>query len=81
MHIVDELDPLKPLPKVEGLSLDIDIRLRKLWVEVEQVEQWDITQAAAFIRAAYGQGYMDALKEDAEGSRAKLCHDHGYRAI
>jgi hypothetical protein len=31
---------------------------------------------AAFIRAAYGKGYCDALTEDSPGS---LCHDHGYR--
>jgi hypothetical protein len=31
---------------------------------------------AAFLRAAYGKGYCDALTEDAPGS---LCHDHGYR--
>jgi hypothetical protein len=31
---------------------------------------------AAFMRAAYGKGYCDALTEEAPGS---LCHDHGYR--
>jgi hypothetical protein len=31
---------------------------------------------AAFMRAAYGKGYCDALTEDAPGS---LCLDHGYR--
>jgi hypothetical protein len=31
---------------------------------------------AAFMRAAYGKGYCDALTEDLPGS---LCHDHGYR--
>ena len=31
---------------------------------------------AAFMRAAYGKGYCDALTEDSPGS---LCHDHGYR--
>ena len=30
----------------------------------------------AFMRAAYGKGYCDALTEDAPGS---LCADHGYR--
>ena len=31
---------------------------------------------AAFMRAAYGKGYCDALTEDNPGS---LCADHGYR--
>ena len=31
---------------------------------------------AAFMRAAYGKGYCDALTEDDQGS---LCLDHGYR--
>ena len=31
---------------------------------------------AAFMRAAYGKGYCDALTEDSPGS---LCADHGYR--
>jgi len=31
---------------------------------------------AAFMRAAYGKGYCDALTEDSPGS---LCVDHGYR--
>jgi SPP1 family predicted phage head-tail adaptor len=31
---------------------------------------------AAFMRAAYGKGYCDALTEDAPGA---LCADHGYR--
>jgi hypothetical protein len=31
---------------------------------------------AAFMRAAYGKGYCDALTEDEPGA---LCHDHGYR--
>ena len=31
---------------------------------------------AAFMRAAYGKGYCDALTED---SPCALCSDHGYR--
>ena len=30
----------------------------------------------AFIRAAYGKGYCDALTEESPGA---LCLDHGYR--
>ena len=31
--------------------------------------------SSAFMRAAYGKGYCDALTEDAPGA---LCLDHGY---
>jgi hypothetical protein len=31
---------------------------------------------SAFMRAAYGKGYCDALTEESPGS---LCADHGYR--
>ena len=31
---------------------------------------------AAFIRAAYGKGYCDALTEESPGA---LCLEHGYR--
>ena len=38
--------------------------------------EWNLEVVAAFMRAAYGKGYCDALTEDDPGS---LCHDHGYR--
>ena len=38
--------------------------------------EWNLEVVAAFLRAAYGKGYCDALTEDAPGS---LCRDHGYR--
>ena len=38
--------------------------------------EWNLEVVAAFLRAAYGKGYCDALTEDAPGS---LCHEHGYR--
>ena len=37
---------------------------------------WSLEVVAAFIRAAYGKGYCDALTEESPGS---LCVDHGYR--
>ena len=40
------------------------------------VAEWNLEVVAAFMRAAYGKGYCDALTEDDPGS---LCHDHGYR--
>src|SRR5207244_12048750 len=58
------------------LELDIDLRLTDLWREAADISDWNLDVVAAFMRAAYGKGYCDALTEDAPGS---LCHDHGYR--
>jgi hypothetical protein len=38
--------------------------------------EWNLEIVAAFMRAAYGKGYCDALTEDVPGS---LCEEHGYR--
>ena len=38
--------------------------------------EWSLEVVAAFMRAAYGKGYCDALTEERPGS---LCADHGYR--
>ena len=62
--------------RIELLELDIDLRLTDLWTEAAEVEEWTLDVVAAFLRAAYGKGYCDALTEDEPGSR---CHDHGYR--
>ena len=52
------------------------MRLLDLWNEACDVSDWNIEVVAAFLRAAYGKGYCDALTEDSPGS---LCHEHGYR--
>ena len=62
--------------RIELLELDIDLRLADLWREAAEIGEWNLEIAAAFMRAAYGKGYCDALTEDAPGS---LCHEHGYR--
>jgi hypothetical protein len=62
--------------RIELLELDIDLRLADLWREALDVSDWSLEIVAAFIRAAYGKGYCDALTEEAPGS---LCLDHGYR--
>jgi hypothetical protein len=62
--------------RVDLLELDIDLRLADLWRELSEISEWNMEIAAAFMRAAYGKGYCDALTEDAPGS---LCRDHGYR--
>src|SRR5438067_6717390 len=62
--------------RIDLLELDIDLRLTDLWREAAEITDWNLDVVAAFMRAAYGKGYCDALTEDAPGS---LCHDHGYR--
>jgi hypothetical protein len=62
--------------RIDLLELDIDLRLADLWREVTEIGDWNLEVVAAFIRAAYGKGYCDALTEENPGS---LCHDHGYR--
>jgi len=62
--------------RIDLLELDIDLRLADLWREAADIGEWSLEVAAAFMRAAYGKGYCDALTEDAPGS---LCLDHGYR--
>ena len=63
-------------PAIDLLELDIDLRLADLWREAADVTEWNLDVMAAFLRAAYGKGYCDALTEEDPGS---LCHDHGYR--
>jgi hypothetical protein len=62
--------------RIDLLELDIDLRLSDLWREASTITDWNLEVVAAFIRAAYGKGYCDALTEDSPGS---LCHEHGYR--
>ena len=62
--------------RIDLLELDIDLRLTDLWREAADISEWNLDVVAAFLRAAYGKGYCDALTEEAPGS---LCHDHGYR--
>jgi hypothetical protein len=62
--------------RIDLLELDIDLRLTDLWREAADVSEWSLEIVAAFMRAAYGKGYCDALTEDQPGS---LCEEHGYR--
>jgi len=62
--------------RIELLELDIDLRLADLWREALETDEWNLQVAAAFMRAAYGKGYCDALVEDLPGS---LCEEHGYK--
>ncbi len=62
--------------RIDLLELDIDLRISDLWREAVDVSEWNLEVVAAFIRAAYGKGYCDALTEE---SRGELCMEHGYR--
>jgi hypothetical protein len=62
--------------RIDLLELDIDLRLADLWREAADIDDWNLEVVAAFIRAAYGKGYCDALTEENQGS---LCKEHGYR--
>ena len=62
--------------RIDLLELDIDLRLSDLWREAGEITDWNIDVVAAFMRAAYGKGYCDALTEESPG---ELCDEHGYR--
>ena len=62
--------------RIDLLELDIDLRLAELWREASEVGEWKLDIVAAFMRAAYGKGYCDALTEESPGL---LCQEHGYR--
>ncbi len=62
--------------RIDLLELDIDLRLSDLWREALGIEEWSIEVVSAFMRAAYGKGYCDALTEEQPGL---LCAEHGYR--
>ena len=75
--------PKRP-SRIDLLELDIDLRLTELWRELSDEafeHKWSdgiVNHMAAFIRAAYGKGYCDALEEP-EDLRGALCLEHGYR--
>lgn len=61
------------------LELDIDIRMHDLWADTEGIfTDTEIEKLGPFMRAAYGRGYCDALKEVNAGDAAKLCLDNDY---
>jgi len=62
--------------RIDLLELDIDLRLADLWREANEISDWNLEVVGAFLRAAYGKGYCDALTEDSPGA---LCVEHGYR--
>jgi hypothetical protein len=61
----------------DTLAMTIDVRLAELWAELFELrpEHLDMELLGWFLRAAYGQGYTDALRET---QRGQLCLDLGY---
>ena len=61
-----------------ALASTIDLRLADIWTALFEVppEKWDVELIGWFLRAAYGQGYCDALREPEGGA---LCRELGYR--
>ena len=75
---VTTLHPGKNVYPVEQLTSN-EVSIYHDWRngrEAGEIEDWNIEVVAAFMRAAYGKGYCDALTEDSPGS---LCEEHGYR--
>jgi hypothetical protein len=58
---------------VELLELDVDVRLAALWAELARFDELTLEVVAAFLRAAYAQGYCDVLAEAVPG---ELCRAH-----
>ena len=63
----------------EELASVLDARLTEIWAELFQVprERWDHELIGWFLRAAYGQGYCDALREPEGGT---LTRELGYQS-
>jgi hypothetical protein len=54
----------------------LDLRLASIWSELFEIpqDQWTHDLIGWFLRAAYGQGYCDALREPEAGA---LCRELG----
>jgi hypothetical protein len=65
-------------PGAPELASVLDQRLTELWAELFAIprERWDHDLIGWFMRAAYGQGYCDALSEPQTG---ELCRELGYQ--
>lgn len=64
------------MDQVEKLGADMDLRLMWLWQIILSIEEdLDLVTLASWIRAAYGQGYVDGQSEP----YGKLQQDNGFR--
>lgn len=57
------------------LDLDLDLRLREVWDTPSMNAIADTELVGPLLRAAYGLGYVHALREPVRGA---LCLAHGY---
>lgn len=80
---------MSPEERARGLEVDVDTRIAELWAvawardsRLESLISTDADLAAAIgclLRAAYGKGYCDALREVSAGRAAEIHRTHGYR--
>jgi hypothetical protein len=77
-------DPVRTIPGVNvtaetEIASALDLRLASIWSELFEVppEQWTHDLIGWFLRAAYGQGYCDAMREPEAGA---LCRELGLSA-
>jgi hypothetical protein len=72
--------PKRKHQRQQQLEIDMDMRLAPIWMEaVETFEEDSLEAVGAFMRAAYGAGYCDALIDARDGEPEKLLKDHGYK--
>jgi hypothetical protein len=60
---------------VQQLEMELDVRLLTVWQKIDDEDQLDLGYVSTLLRAAYGQGYVDALTEPVRG---QLCIDLGF---
>lgn len=74
-------------PDEQGLEIDIDTRLADIWATVwaengvlapVMDDEVMLRAFASCLRAAYGVGYVHALREERAGRRAELALLYGY---
>lgn len=65
--------------QTDQLEIDLDTRIADLWQAMGEIEEWNEDAIGSFMRAAYGRGYCDALKEVKEGKPEQLLIENGYR--
>lgn len=62
--------------RISRLELDIDVRLRDVWMYAYDLEMDDYRDVGVLIRAAYAQGYHDHATEPVENL---IYREYGYK--
>jgi hypothetical protein len=69
----------------QRLEVDVDTRLMRVFMHyaplMDSLDDEERRAMACALRAAYGEGYTDALREDAAGRRCELSRANGYATI